>query len=200
MPIWETAKGAAEAATAIGRPSSDELRELVTPREPEMFWFADDGQTPNNPRWPLLVYRSAVQFQNGIDPAAIFEDLFAANGWKDSWRDGIYDFLHFHTRRHEALGIARGFVEVRFGGAKGRSIEVKAGDVVVLPAGTGHRRLSGSGDLLVVGAYPESSGPYDQPQPSEINHTPAVQAIDWVAAPDSDPVYGRTGPLVTRWR
>lgn len=200
MALWETAKGAVEIATGVGRPSSDELRTLVEPTEPELFWFADDGETPNNSGWPLLVYRSAVRLKRGRDPATIFEDLFAANGWKDSWRDGIYDFLHFHTHRHEALGIARGHAQVRFGGAKGSSLEVRAGDVVVLPAGTGHRRLSASGDLLVVGAYPKSSGPYDQPRPSDIDHAEAVQAIALVRAPESDPVYGKTGSLVTRWR
>jgi uncharacterized protein YjlB len=76
-----------------------------------------------------------------------------------------YDFLHFHTRLHEVLGIARGRARVQFGGDKGRTPGVKAGGVIVLPAGTGHRRLSAGGDLLVVGACPASSGQYDEPTP-----------------------------------
>jgi uncharacterized protein YjlB len=65
----------------------------------------------------------------------------------------IYDYAHYHSRTHEVLGIARGHARVRVGGAKGRALKLKAGDVVILPAGTGHERLSGSKDLLVIGAY-----------------------------------------------
>jgi uncharacterized protein YjlB len=116
-----------------------------------LFHFGNDGQTPNNPHFPLLIYRSPVRLDPACDPAAIFESLFAAHGWGDGWRDGIYDFNHFHTGTHEVLGIARGRAKVRFGGAAGKVIELRAGDVVVLPAGTGHERLSKSRDLLVVG-------------------------------------------------
>jgi uncharacterized protein YjlB len=81
-------------------------------------------------------------------PAAIFEELFERNGWGDSWRNGIYDYAHYHSRIHEVLGVARGHPRIRFGGAKGRALKLKAADVVILPAGTGHERLSGSKDLL----------------------------------------------------
>jgi uncharacterized protein YjlB len=89
------------------------------------------------------------------------EELFEANGWGDTWRDGIYDYVHFHSRIHEVLGIARGKGRVRFGGDKGRIFTLKAGDVVILPAGTGHQCLSADEDFLVVGAYPPA-GTYDE--------------------------------------
>ena len=91
---------------------------------------------------------------------AVFEDLFEANGWSDSWRDGIYNYAHYHSGIHEVLGIARGTGRVQFGGPKGRTLILKAGDVAILPAGTGHQCLKASGDFLVVGAYPPT-GTFD---------------------------------------
>src|SRR5258708_22302273 len=106
------------------------------------FKFDDDGETPNNPRLPLVLYRRAIDVKAAGDPAAAFEMTFAAHGWGDGWRNGIYDFLHFHTRTHEVLGIARGTAKVEFGGAAGETVELQAGDVAILPRSTRHPRLS----------------------------------------------------------
>ncbi|HEX4532860.1 MAG TPA: hypothetical protein VH000_01405, partial [Rhizomicrobium sp.] len=127
----ETLRKFAETMTGIGRPRAAEI--VLRSRKPHVFQFADDGQTPNNPRFPLIVYRSPVKLAPASDPAAIFEELFAAHGWEGSWRDGIYDFLHFHSHSHEVLGIARGKAKVQFGGRKGRTIELAPGDVAILP-------------------------------------------------------------------
>jgi uncharacterized protein YjlB len=152
MPALETAKKIAEMVTGLARPNRDQLSKLVRLRKAQTFRFKDDGITPNHPRWPLIIYRSAVRREDALDPAAVFEDLFESNGWGDSWRDGIYDYVHYHSRIHEVLGIARGQGKVQFGGIKGRTIKVKAGDVAILPAGTGHQCLSASDDFLVIGA------------------------------------------------
>ena len=120
--MWlEDVKAAAERLTGIGRPD----KVVPRARKPHAFFFRDDGKTPNNPRFPMILYRSPVRLDPGFDPAALFEDLFAANGWGKGWRDGIYPFNHFHTATHEVLGIARGHARVRFGGRKGRVIEVR---------------------------------------------------------------------------
>src|SRR6478672_8003048 len=111
MPTLEDAKVLAERLTGIGRPRKVVPRQ----RKPQAFHFKDDGETPNNPRLPLLLYRSPVSLTDALDPAAVFEVLFAANGWKPSWRDGIYPYNHFHTGTHEVLGIAKGKAQVRFG-------------------------------------------------------------------------------------
>ena len=136
--LFEETKHFLEKLTGFGRPEQRALPGLVRERKPVTFRFGDDGKTPNNPDLPLVVYRNAVVLDGSFDPAAVFEEIFAANQWRDSWRDGIYNFLHFHSMTHEVLGIARGAAKVRFGGARGRVVNVKAGDVVVLPAGTGH--------------------------------------------------------------
>src|SRR5262249_5623236 len=120
------------------------------------YLFADDGDIPNHPRWPMIVYKGAVDPQAG-DPARAFEKLFADHGWVDGWRDGIFTFPHYHSNAHEVLGIARGEAKVRFGGATGEVLQVEAGDAVLLPAGTGHQNLGQSSDLLVIGAYPPGS-------------------------------------------
>ena len=164
----------------------------------EAFRFSDDGDVPNHPHWPMIVYQGAL-FGGEGDAASAFEDLFARNGWGDGWRNGIYPFLHFHTATHEVLGIARGRATVEFGGAKGQALTVEAGDVVVLPAGTGHRCIEASGDLLVVGAYPRNAS-FNQQRPGQIDHKKAVSAIAQVPLPEMDPVHGREGPLMTLWK
>jgi len=198
MPVVEELKRIVEKLTGIGRPSRRELGRLARPPAPQLFRFRDDGETPNN-HLPLVVYRRALKLDEAFDPAAVFEDTFARHGWGKSWRDGIYDFLHFHTATHEVLGVARGRVTVEFGGSSGREITLHAGDAVVLPAGTGHRQIKASDDLLVVGAYP-AAGRYDQPRPAEADHAAALASIARVKLPRRDPVYGTQGPLLELWK
>ena len=166
---------------------------------PATFHFDSDAETPNNPALPLLVYRDVLPSDGVGDPAGWFEDTFAAHGWADGWRNGIYPFLHFHTGTHEVLGIAAGWATVQFGGASGRALEVAAGDVVVLPAGIGHQRLDASADLLVIGAYPRN-GRFDQKRPGEVGIEAARHAVAAVPLPEIDPVSGRDGPLTRLWR
>jgi uncharacterized protein YjlB len=165
--------------------------------EPVPIVFADDGIVPNNPM-PFLVYGGAVALDRG-HPEATIEELFAANGWGAMWRNGVYDFLHYHATVHEVLGIARGHARVRFGGDKGRELEISAGDVAILPAGTGHQCVSASDDFSVVGAYPP--GPkMDLQRPTPENHAKALKTIPKVKIPKTDPVMGADGPLVRFWR
>jgi uncharacterized protein YjlB len=196
MPLREDLKHIAELVTGVGRPAFANIE--TVDRKPNLHRFKEDGKTPNNPTLPLIHYRGAVKLETEWDSAAIFEVLFGHHRWTDSWRDGVYDFLHFHTKSHEVLGIARGTVCVRFGGAHGRKIALKAGDVVVLPAGTGHRRVEASDDLLVVGAYPDGSD-YDEPTPQDIDLKSARANIARVPVPPRDPVYGLHGPLRRVW-
>jgi uncharacterized protein YjlB len=133
------------------------------------------------------------------DPAGVLEALFESNGWGECWRDGIYDYVHYHPRIHEVLGVARGTASVRFGGGKGRVLHLKAGDVVILPAGTGHQCLSASSDLLVVGAYPPS-GTYEECRANPEHYKKSLGEVLKVAVPARDPVYGKEGPLIRLWK
>jgi uncharacterized protein YjlB len=198
MPIIENAKTSIEKITGWQRPSSDDLDCLVRLRKANTFRFSDDGLVPNHPRWDMIVYRGAVKLPGLFDPAAVFEEVFERNGWRGSWRNGIYDYGHYHSGIHEVLGIARGSGKVRFGGPRGRTLTLKAGDVAVLPAGTGHQRLAATDGFLVVGAYPPD-GAYDECAGSE-DHARAVRNIPKVARPRMDPAYGKKGPLLDLWR
>jgi len=167
--------------------------------QPDVFHLEDDGETPNNPRLPLVLYRNAIKVDGAADPASLFEDTFHRHGWSDGWRNGIFDFLHFHPHGHEVLGIARGTARVQFGGARGIEVDLAPGDVAILPAGTGHRRLSSSRDLLVVGAYPAGS---DQAhlRSGRRDHDAVTESIAHTPLPEQDPLYGRNGPIVHLWR
>ena len=79
--------------------------------EPLSFVFEDDGLVPNNPM-PFLVYKGAIDVDNE-HPEKTIEGLFGANGWGEMWRNGVYDYLHYHATVHEALGVARGHARVR---------------------------------------------------------------------------------------
>ena len=197
MPMLEDVKKIAEKVTGLSRPSRDELSAFVRQRKASTFHFKDDGIIPNHPKWPLVIYRRALRFPKKLDPAAVFEELFDSYGWGDSWRDGIYDYVHYHSRIHEVLGIARGEGKVQFGGHRGRILKLKAGDVAVLPAGTGHQCLFASKDFLVIGAYPPF-GKYDECTSSE-DHERALTTVPKVGRPRKDPVYGIKGPLLKAW-
>jgi uncharacterized protein YjlB len=198
MAVLESLKKVAEKASGLARPSRGQLEGLVRIRKANVAKFKDDGVIPNNSRWPLVLYRGAVSLPNNLDPAAIMEDLFGGNGWGDSWRNGIYNYVHYHSRIHEVLGIARGKGTVRFGGNNGRTVHLKAGDVAILPAGTGRQCLTASEDFLVVGAYPPN-GTYDECTKSE-EHAQALKTIPKVGRPRKDPVYGSKGALLSVWK
>lgn len=147
---------------------------------------------PNHPRWPLLVYRRAAE----ADAEAV-EDVLRANGWAGAWRNGVYPYLHYHTTAHEVLVCVAGTAEVRFGGEGGETLDLGAGDAVVLPAGTGHQRLRASGDFLVVGAYPRGQEDWDLQRGAP---TDADRArIDRTPRPPADPLFGDGGPLLAHW-
>lgn len=164
--------------------------------EPLAIVFDDDGLVPNNPM-PLLLYRGAVAVHD-IEPEKSIEGLFRGNRWGGMWRNGIYDYLHYHSTVHEALGVARGQARVRFGGDKGREFEITAGDVAILPAGTGHQCLSASEDFSVVGAYPPGAK-MEITRPTADNHAKALKTIPRVKLPNTDPVMGDDGPLIRLW-
>ena len=159
-------------------------------------WTAPPGdRIPNNPRFPVLIYREVGAAVADADAA---RDLFARHGWGGSWVDGVFDFHHFHSTSHEALAVVAGNATLELGGPQGESFDVAAGDVLVLPAGTGHRRATARNGFTVVGAYPRGQENYDLlrgDDPAEVEA--ARERIAALAAPADDPVGGEG---VAGWR
>jgi uncharacterized protein YjlB len=161
--------------------------------EPELMKFEDDGVIPNS-RYPLLLFKDALPKISGSE----LEKLFASNNWTNSWQNGVYPFHHYHSRSHEVLGVYRGTASLRLGGERGQTAEVSAGDVIVIPAGVGHKNLGSSSDFRVVGAYPDGRSwdlligePGERPR--------ADQNIAALPVPRTNPLYGERCPIKEFW-
>lgn len=159
----------------------------------ERIFLQPSEWVPNNAVLPVLYYREAL---DPTEPSSGFERLFAKNGWQGLWRNGIYDYHHYHGRAHEALGVAVGEAQLMIGGPGGIELGLRAGDALVLPAGTGHRKLRASNDFSVVGAYPDGQEPDIQTSAPSVEQ---LAEIGLVPLPNSDPVQGMVGYLLKAW-
>ena len=161
----------------------------MTP-QPHRFGPADGF--PNNPDLPVLFYPAAF-------PDGDAEERLGANGWNDIWRWTIYDFHHFHPESHEALACVEGRGEIMVGGPSGATLVLTPGDLIVLPAGTAHCRVSASADFAVVGAYPPWQGSPDILRAGDVDAA-ILRAIAATPVPETDPATGAPSPLPELWR
>ncbi|WP_433944518.1 cupin domain-containing protein [Paenibacillus sp. SN-8-1] len=157
------------------------------------YQFSDDGIIPNHPDLPVLVYPEA--FKNNPHET---EAIFNSHGWLNSWTNGVFDYHHYHSNCHEVLGVIRGTALVQLGGEQEEQVQLNTGDVVLLPAGTGHKRLSASPDFQIVGAYPGGME-YNTRRGTQEDRQKALAEIPKVPIPDTDPVYGKVGPVHRLW-
>jgi uncharacterized protein YjlB len=162
----------------------------------QSFVFAPAGEIPNN-SLPLILYRQALP--PALRTASACQSLFRENNWVGNWVDGVFDYWHFHVTGHEVLGCVAGEAEIGFGGDSGVEVTFRAGDVVAIPAGVGHKRLSEKrGGFTVVGGYPPGqSGRITRP-----GEYPLAEAQRLIAAldlPRGDPVTGPEGALMDTW-
>jgi uncharacterized protein YjlB len=157
------------------------------------FFLKDDGQIPNNQELPVIIYEGVFS-DNPNDMVGAFN----RHNWTGSWSGGIYDYHHYHSNTHEVLGVRSGQATILLGGDSGERLEVKTGDVVLLPAGIGHQLVKATGEFEVIGAYPNGMTP-NIIQQDPAGRAQALQEIRNVPVPETDPVYGDNGPLLRKW-
>jgi len=153
-----------------------------------------DGKMPNS-ELPMVLYRNAVDTE---DMDGFFRALLRKNGWSGAWTDGIFGYHHFHSNAHEVLGVIADEALLALGGEQGKHMTVRRGDVLILPAGTGHRRLRAGPDFLVVGAYPKGQEKCDVYLDSALCGN-CRRRLRAVKLPEADPLYGRDGKLLSLW-
>lgn len=157
----------------------------------------ENGNIPNNPELPLLLYRQ-VFAGGGADLETKFRQAFMNHGWVGTWVNGVYSYHHYHSNAHEVLGVASGSATIIFGGLGGKELKVEAGDMAILPAGTGHCCQSASSDFRIVGAYPQGQQNHDLCKQEDTDEE-KKQRIRQVEMPEQDPVAGEKGPLLEHW-
>ncbi|WP_342478626.1 cupin domain-containing protein [Paenibacillus sp. FSL H7-0350] len=156
--------------------------------------FHADGLLPNNPQLAAVLYKGVLR-----DHPEDTEQIFNNNGWLNSWVNGVFPYHHYHSNAHEVLGVISGSASLQLGGDAGYTAEVEAGDVVALPAGTAHKKLSATPDFRIAGAYPGGMD-YNTRQANADDFAAALLEIREVPLPERDPVYGEAGPLLRLWK
>ena len=175
----------------------EKITDLLNEPQVSAHNLKDDVAIPNNPKLPLLIYQGALNLPEE-DPASAIEHLLASNHWDGSWRNGIYNYHHYHSTAHEVLVVYRGTATVQLGGEKGITQIIRPGDALIIPAGVGHKNLGSSPHFAIVGAYPKGQD-WDMCYGKPAERPKADQNIARVPLPKTDPLYGKDGPLLDHW-
>ncbi|SNZ16764.1 Uncharacterized protein YjlB [Terribacillus aidingensis] len=149
----------------------------------QTFYFQEDGTYPN--KLPVLYH------PNAIHDTDTMQEVFRATNWKNSWVNGIFPYHHYHSTADEVLGVLSGYAAVQLGGPAGEQLQLARGDVLVLPAGTAHKRLQQTDDFEVIGAYPNGMS-FNTKTDKQGEYEQALQDIHHVPLPQQDPVTGNS--------
>lgn len=164
--------------------------------EPRTKIFNPDGGIPNS-RLPLVFWKDRLPLaaRDGAKAQAMFRE----NGWQGTWVYTVFPFWHFHTQGHEALACVSGLARIGFGGDQGIEVDVVQGDVCVIPAGVGHKKLSASADFLMAGCYPPRQEG-NIVRPGDLDQARIAHEIESLSLPSTDPISGNADGVVAIWR
>jgi uncharacterized protein YjlB len=174
------------------------LSGILLPEHTQIYLLDDDGVFPNNPTLPVVLYQHAFQISNPDEAAGTIERVFAENGWHHFWRNGVFDYHHFHSTAHEVLVACSGSAQLMLGGPSGEEVRFQQGDALILPAGTAHKCIEATDDFVCVGAYPLDQL-FDMCYGKVEERSKEMKNIQNVPLPKADPVYGKDGPLTFHW-
>jgi len=163
------------------------------------FVFKRNRNFPNS-KLPVIIYQGALNLPRQKNKAAeIARSVCEGNGWSNTWKNGIYDFHHYHSITHECMAVVMGSARLVLGGPGGKAVELNSGDVIILPAGIGHACTRASDDFLCIGSYPQGKD-YDTNYGIPAEFKIAVKRIKELSIPAGDPIFGKTGFLKVYWK
>lgn len=146
---------------------------------------------------PLMIYHAAFD----ATPSELTKHLEEIGEVIPQWLYGMYPQTHFHTTTHEVLGVVSGRASLCFGGEgnPGRfEPTVERGDMIIVPAGVGHRLLNELGTseerFKMVGAYPQQKH-WDMcyGREGEEEKVKEIANLGWF---HQDPLFGADGPAL----
>ena len=148
---------------------------------------------------PLLVYRSCFPDSTSVEEVKLH---LSSLGVVEPHRTGtllIRD--HFYVTTHKVLCVTNGQAQLRFGGESNASrvdVEVRKGDVIIVPAGVPHRLLKDIGrDLEIVESYPKGivvdADLRRLGSRVQQTHLYTIASLAWFT---KDPIYGDQGPVL----
>lgn len=152
----------------------------------------DDGRIPNHWKLPLLIYKDV------LDPEDDAVEILNGNNWSGEWLGSVHPYHHYHSNTHEVLVAHSGTATLQLGGELGETVDVAKGDVIILPAGYGHKMIESSDDYQNYGAYPGGKS-FDMCYGKDEERPEKLENIKHVPMPEDDPIFGTSGPLFNYW-
>jgi len=164
----------------------------------ETLYLKENEPYPNN-ELPVLYYPGAIEKMTDSPEAGQEVKAFLEkNGYSNGWLNGIYSYHHFHSNTHEVLACISGEAMVQLGGPESETYLFQKGDVLLLPAGTAHKRIESTDDFQIVGAYPDGIEP-DLQKGHPKDYRQIKKTIAGVPVPKTDPVKNTEGAVFEHW-